>query len=232
MQNPPSYRVLVVSDGGEAAIASLSARLIQETSCEASVSQTMDEGLTRAQVEWPSLVILDLKKPTEAIQVCRTLKADRGTRRIPIIVVNASNETSERIAALEAGADDCIGRPCNSREIVLRVMAVLRRGARPRAEEHLVQGPIRVDPARCQVAVENRNVHLTAVEFKLLQTLVRQPGQVQSREVLLNEARGNSQLRVESRTIDTHIRRLREKLGKAAYLVETVRGSGYRLRPT
>ncbi|MGI9087054.1 MAG: response regulator transcription factor [Chthoniobacterales bacterium] len=230
--NPPRYRVLIVSDGGEQAIGSLSARLTQETGFETSGSDTMEEGLTRAQTEWPSLVILDLKKRTDAIYLCRTLKADHGTGRIPIIIVNASNETNDRIAALEAGADDCIGRPCNPREIVLRAMAVLRRGVRTTAEEHLVQGPIRVDPARCHVAVENRSIHLTAVEFKLLQALVKQPGQVQSREMLLGEARGHSELGVESRTIDTHIRRLRGKLGKAAYLVETVRGSGYRLRPT
>ena len=191
----------------------------------------MEAGLTKIQTEWPSLIILDLQNRAEVARLCRAVKADQGTKRIPIIIVTAENQARDRIAGLEAGADDCVGKPFNPRELVLRVKAVLRRGTRIVSEERFVRGPISMDPERCQVAIDNRRIHLTTVEFKLLRTLVKHPGEVQSREALLHEARGNGESLV-SRTIDTHIRRLRRKLGKAANLVETVRGAGYRLRPT
>lgn len=230
MSAPGRTRILIIADQKET-ISSLSVRLLQEEAFDVVVAREMEDGLTKAQAEWPALIILDLLHGYEALELCRSLKSDHGTRTIPIIILTAANATADRIAGLEAGADDYVGKLCNSREIVLRIKAVLRRGIREVTEAHFVRGPIRLDPDRCHVAVDNKQISLTAVEFKLLRTLVKQPGEVQSREALQSEARGNGEL-LESRTIDTHIRRLRRKLGKAAHLVETVRGSGYRLRPT
>lgn len=223
------FRVLVVADQ-RGTTASLSSRLAHEPAYEVLSASKMEAGLEKAQVEWPSLVILDLAKRDEMFYLCETLKSDHGTSQIPIIMISAANEIADRIAGLEAGVADYIGKPCNSRELALRVKAVLRRGTRATAEEQLVRGPIQVDPARCRVTVENKQIKLTAVEFKLLWSMARQTGEVQSREALLTDARGNGEAQLESRTIDTHIRRLRRKLGKAAHLVETVRGLGYRLR--
>ena len=223
-------RILILSDQSET-IDVLSTCLSQEGNFEVCTAGDMETGLRRIQTEWPSLVILDLLDRTDVVRFCRAVKGDHGTRGIPIIIVTAANQTLDRIAGLEAGADDCVGKPFSPREIVLRVKAVLRRGTRTVIEEQFVRGPIRMDPERCRVAVDNRRIHLTAVEFKLLRTLVKQPGQVQSREALLSQA-GSNRESLAIRTIDTHIRRLRQKLGKAAHLVETVRGSGYRLRPT
>jgi len=223
-------RVLIIADQKET-VSALSTRLLQEEAFDVVTASDIQSGLTKTQSDWPSLIILDLPHCSEMFDLCQVLKTDQGTRSIPIIIITAANETADRIAGLEAGADDYVGKPCNPREIVLRIKAVLRRGKRAATELQFVRGPISVDTARCQVAVNNRRVQLTAVEFKLLRALVKQPGQVQSRERLLSEARGNGEL-VDSRTIDTHIRRLRRKLGKAADLVETVRGAGYRLRPT
>lgn len=230
MTGPVRVRILIVADQEET-INWLSHHFRQEEAFVISSAADMEAGLTKAQTEWPSLIVLDLQRPAEMLELCRVLKSDHGTNSIPIIILAVAREAADRIAGLEAGADDYIGKPCNQREVVLRVRAVLRRGKRTVTEEEFVRGPIRVDPARCHVAIDNRKIHLTAVEFKLLRTLVKQPGQVQSREALQGAALGNGE-RLESRTIDTHIRRLRRKLGKAAYLVETIRGSGYRLRPT
>lgn len=176
------------------------------------------------------MIILDLLNRERVFELCRSVKTDRGTMGIPIIIVAEAKDAADRIAGLELGVDDYVEKPFNARELILRAKAVLRRKHRPARDEQLVLGPIRLDPARCQVAVDQRPLRLTAVEFKLLRLLVRNPGLVHSREALLTEARGAGEL-VESRTIDTHIRRLRQKMGDAAHFVETVRGSGYRLRP-
>jgi two-component system phosphate regulon response regulator PhoB len=226
---PQRLRILVVADQNEAVEVLFTCA--REECFEIYSVGDMETGLTRIQTEWPSLIILDLQDRAQVARLCHAVRADQGTQRIPIIIVTAENQTRDRIAGLESGADDCVGKPFNPRELVLRVKAVLRRGTRLVSEELFVRGPITMDPARCHVAVDNRRIHLTTVEFKLLRTLVKQPGEVQSRETLLHEARGNGES-LASRTIDTHIRRLRRKLGKAAHLVETVRGSGYRLRPT
>lgn len=229
--NPPFLlRILIIADQWETIEVS-STYLLQEENFATYTAGDMETGLRKIQTEWPSLIILDLQDRAEVARLCRAVKADQGTKGIPIIVVTAENQPKDRIAGLEAGADDCVGKPFSPRELVLRVKAVLRRGARIVSEERFVRGPISMDPGRCRVAVDDRRIHLTAVEFKLLRTLVKQPGEVQSREALLHEARGNGEP-LASRTVDTHIRRLRRKLGKAAHLVETVRGLGYRLRQT
>jgi len=155
------------------------------------------------------------------------LKSDTATSQIPILMLTAKAEEIDRIVGLEFGADDYVTKPFSPREIVLRIRAILRRAER--ADESLNAGPISIDPARHQVRVSGKQVQLTSLEFKLLRTLMQRRGRVQDRDRLLNEVWGYESV-IDTRTVDTHVRRLREKLGKAGDAIETVRGFGYRLR--
>jgi two-component system phosphate regulon response regulator PhoB len=161
------------------------------------------------------------------LEVCRILKSDATTAQIPILMLTAKAEEIDRIVGLEFGADDYVTKPFSPREVVLRIRAILRRGEKP--EETLQAGAISIDPARHQVRVNGKQVHLTSLEFKLLRTLMQRRGRVQDRDRLLNEVWGYESV-IDTRTVDTHVRRLREKLGKAGDVIETVRGFGYRLR--
>jgi two-component system phosphate regulon response regulator PhoB len=144
-------------------------------------------------------------------------------------MLTAKAEEIDRIVGLEFGADDYVTKPLSPRELVLRVNAILRRGKGEAAEEKLSIGQITLDPSRHQVSVGGRSVRLTSVEFKLLSMLMRRQGRVQERDRLLNEVWGYESL-IDTRTVDTHVRRLRKKLGKASDAIETVRGFGYRIR--
>jgi two-component system phosphate regulon response regulator PhoB len=187
-------------------------------------------GLRQARAESPALIILDLMLPKmPGLEVCKVLKSDPATKHIPIIMLTAKAEEIDRIVGLEVGADDYVTKPFSPREIVLRVKAILRRGKGDVVEEALTVGPITVDPARHRVTVAGRAVRLTSVEFKLLSMLMLRRGRVQARDRLLNEVWGYESL-IDTRTVDTHVRRLRKKLGKAADTIETVRGFGYRMR--
>ena len=183
----------------------------------------------------PDLVLLDLMLPDIAgIDVCRKLRADRATQRIPIVMLTAKTEEIDRVVGFELGADDYIGKPFSVREVVLRIKAVLRRvgareGVRGDGESELVFGALRLDVAGHQVWVDGKTVALTALEFKLLHTLVARRGRVQTREQLLEDV-WDIRADVTTRTVDTHVKRLRHKLGPAADCVETLRGVGYRFR--
>ena len=135
----------------------------------------------------------------------------------------------DRIVGLEFGADDYVTKPFSPREMLLRIKAILRRGQNNGAEESMTRGAITIDSARHRVLVGGKPVVLTAVEFKLLSMLMQRPGRVQTRDRLLSEVWGYESA-IDTRTVDTHVRRLREKLGKSASAIETVRGFGYRLR--
>ena len=187
-------------------------------------------GLRKAREELPSLIILDLMLPKmPGLEVCKALKSDGATKHIPIIMLTAKAEEIDRIVGLEFGADDYVTKPFSPRELVLRVKAIMRRGKGDVVEEALSVGPITLDPVRHHVAVDGKPVRLTSVEFKLLSMLMLRRGRVQARDRLLNEVWGYESL-IDTRTVDTHVRRLRKKLGKAADAIETVRGFGYRLR--
>jgi len=188
-----------------------------------------------AQSPRPDLILLDLMLPdVSGFEVCRELRKGEDTRDTPIIMVTARGEEIDRVVGFEVGADDYVVKPFSSRELVLRVRAILRRG-RPqesaerdeRAERAVVFGRLRVDPAAYQVWVDDEECVLTALEFKLLLTLHARKGRVQSRETLLSDVWGIT-ADVTTRTVDTHVKRLREKLGAAGSYVETVRGAGYR----
>lgn len=187
-------------------------------------------GLNKARSERPDFVILDLMLPKmPGLEVCKILKIDAATRHIPILMLTAKAEEIDRIVGLEFGADDYVTKPFSPREVVLRIRAILRRGAADEIDERLNAGPITIDPARHQVSVHGQKVNLTGLEFKLLRTLMQRRGRVQERDRLLNEVWGYESV-IDTRTVDTHVRRLREKLGKAGDSVETVRGVGYRFR--
>ena len=187
-------------------------------------------GLTKARQEPPALIVLDLMMPQmSGLEVCKLLKADPMTQAIPIILLTAKAEEIDRVLGLELGADDYVTKPFSPRELVLRINAVLRRG-RPVVEaQKLNVGAITVDPERHHVSIAGKTVRLTAVEFKLLTMLMQRPGRVHGRNRLLSDVWGYESL-IDTRTVDTHVRRLRDKLGKASHLVETVRGFGYRLK--
>jgi DNA-binding response OmpR family regulator len=188
------------------------------------------EGLKKARTESPALIVLDLMLPRmPGLEVCKVLKTDALTSHIPIIMLTAKAEEVDRIVGLEFGADDYVTKPFSPREMLLRIKAILRRGQGKMSEEKMTRGPITIDSARHRVLVGGKPIILTAVEFKLLSMLMQRPGRVQARDRLLNEVWGY-ETAIDTRTVDTHVRRLREKLGKAAGVIETVRGFGYRLR--
>jgi two-component system phosphate regulon response regulator PhoB len=185
-------------------------------------------GLQKARDTRPDFIVLDLMLPKmSGLEVCRILKGDAATAHIPILMLTAKAEEVDRIVGLEFGADDYVTKPFSPREVMLRIRAILRRGEKP--HETLQAGPISIDAARHQVRVSGKRVHLTSLEFKLLRTLMQRRGRVQDRDKLLNDVWGYESV-IDTRTVDTHVRRLREKLGKAGDAIETVRGFGYRLR--
>jgi two-component system phosphate regulon response regulator PhoB len=187
-------------------------------------------GLRRAREEAPTLVILDLMLPKmSGLEVCKILKSDSLTRHIPVLMLTARAEEIDRIVGFELGADDYVIKPFSPREVVLRAQAILRRGQTTDETQSLVAGPIAIDGIRHRVTVNDKPVQLTSLEFKLLRTLVQRRGRVQERDRLLGDVWGY-EAAIDTRTVDTHVRRLREKLGEAGDAIETIRGFGYRLR--
>ena len=187
-------------------------------------------GLRHAREDLPALILLDLMLPSmPGLEICKVLKGEPRTRHIPIIMLSAKAEEIDRIVGLELGADDYVTKPFSPRELVLRIKAVLSRREVQTEEEVVTVGKISVDISRNQVVVAGKPVTLTALEFKLLSKLMRGRGRVQSRERLLHEVWGYESA-IDTRTVDTHVRRLRQKLGKAADVIVTVRGFGYRVR--
>ena len=187
-------------------------------------------GLQKARTEKPAFIILDLMLPKmPGLEICKILKTDPGTRHIPIMMLTAKAEEIDRIVGLEFGADDYVTKPFSPREVILRIKAILRRGRGESDEETVTAGAITIDPVRHQVSVGGKRVHLTSIEFKLLRTLLQRRGRVQARDRLLNDVWGYESV-IDTRTVDTHVRRLREKLGKAGDVIETVRSFGYRFQ--
>jgi two-component system phosphate regulon response regulator PhoB len=186
------------------------------------------EGLRLASEERPDAVILDVMLPRlNGFEVAKRMKADPSTASIPLLILSAKGESEHRIKGLELGADDYLAKPFSPKELLLRIKALLRRRQASVAEEVLVVGPFTVDRTSLKVTVEGRRLDLTSTEFKLLSLLIGKEGFIQSREELLQEVWGyrNS---VDTRTVDTHMRRLREKLGEHSPHLETIRGEGYR----
>jgi two-component system phosphate regulon response regulator PhoB len=181
----------------------------------------------------PDLMLLDWMLPGQSgLALAKQLRTDPRTRGLPIIMVTARTDEADKIAGLEAWVDDYVTKPFSPRELKARIKAVLRRRAPEAAQEPLVAGPLRLDPATHRVTVDGRPVPIGPTEFRLLRFLLARPERVHSRAQLLDQVWGDD-VYIEERTVDVHIRRLRlalEPFGQDA-MIETVRGSGYRLAP-
>jgi two-component system phosphate regulon response regulator PhoB len=222
-------RILVVED--EADLRDLLAYNLRAAGHEVTECGTGSAGLAAARQFRPELVLLDLMLPdVPGTEVCRKLKAETPTLRV--VMLTARGEEIDRVVGFELGADDYVVKPFSVRELMLRVGAVLRRGTPEEPEEKpLVVGRLSFDRPRHRVLVDAKDVQLTALEFKLLGTLLSRRGRVQTRERLLEDVWEMSP-EITTRTVDTHVKRLREKLGTAGEYVETVRGVGYRFAET
>jgi len=226
MDNASGRNILIVED--ESDVTDLLSLNLRKASFKTTAAVDGATGLQKARDDRPDFIILDLMLPKmSGLEVCRILKSDTATSHIPILMLTAKAEEIDRIVGLEFGADDYVTKPFSPREVMLRIRAILRRGEKP--EETLKAASISIDPARHQVRVNGKRVHLTSLEFKLLRTLIQRRGRVQDRDKLLNDVWGYESV-IDTRTVDTHVRRLREKLGKAGDVIETVRGFGYRIR--
>ena len=188
------------------------------------------QALDMARRHSPALVLLDVMLPgLDGFEVCRRLGAQTETAHIPILMLTARGEEMDRVVGLSLGADDYVVKPFSVRELMLRVRAVLRRGGRETQSPALERHGIRLRTDAHTAEVEDTPLNLTATEFRLLEDLLRHAGTVRTREQLLNKVWGYS-FEGYARTVDTHVRRLRAKLGPAAPLLETVRGVGYRIK--
>lgn len=187
-------------------------------------------GFELVTAELPDIVILDLMLPEmSGTEVCKLLRKQSGTAAIPIIMVTAKGEEIDRVVGFEVGADDYLVKPFSSRELLLRMKAILRRTTTATvAEKSLMLGNLLIDPLRHRVTVADEEIILTSTEYKLLMILAERSGRVQSRERLLQDVWGYSS-EADTRTVDTHITRLRAKLGDAGEMILTVRGFGYKL---
>jgi two-component system phosphate regulon response regulator PhoB len=187
--------------------------------------------LELAKKERPSLVILDLMLPgMDGKDICRALKSNPLTQSIPILMLTAKAEEVDRVIGFELGADDYVTKPFSPRELVLRVKAILRRKEVVQESEKIVRiGDLLIDIDRHHVSIKKIPVQLTSTEFKLLVELISKRGRVQTREHLLDRVWGYT-YEGYARTVDTHIRRLREKLGSLNDSIETIRGVGYRFK--
>ncbi len=189
------------------------------------------EGLGLAQTQHPDLILLDLMLPDlSGIEICKRLKGETATRHVPILMLTAKGEEIDRVLGFELGAEDYVTKPFSVRELLLRIQAILRRTQPVRSQDSgdpVQFGNLRVDPGAYRVWVRNAEVQLTSMEFRLLMTLYERRNRVQTRASLLEDVWG-MQADTETRTVDTHVKRLREKLGDAESYIETVRGVGYR----
>jgi two-component system phosphate regulon response regulator PhoB len=224
-------RILVIED--EQDLADLLEYNLKADGHEPEVARTGAAGVARVKASKPELVLLDLMLPdVSGSEVCRMIRELPDGRRLPIIMVTARGEETDRVRGLELGADDYVVKPFSVKELLLRVKAVLRRGPEEpggSAREGVrTAGDIRLDPVRHEVTVKGQPVVLTALEFRLLKTFLERPGRVQTRETLLSDVWG-IEADITTRTVDTHVKRLREKLGPSGDVIETIRGVGYKL---
>ncbi|OAM86982.1 response regulator transcription factor [Termitidicoccus mucosus] len=230
-------KVLIVDD--EADVTDLVAYNLRAKGCTVETLNDPTSSIGVARSFLPDLVILDVMMPDlSGVQICKMLRADPQLKNVPVIFLTAKAEEHDRVQGLEIGADDYICKPFSTKELTLRIQSILRRSAAgittaaapsspSSATRHQV-GDINLDVERHAVTVHGQPIELTATEFKLLQLLMERRGRVQTREHLLLNV-WNYETEIETRTVDTHIRRLREKLGTEADWIETIRGVGYRL---
>ena len=221
-------KILIIED--EADIRELLAYNLQKEGFAVLAAGDGRLGLEMARTHTPALVLLDLMLPgIDGLTVCRELERNPATAPIPLIMLTAKGEELDRVVGLELGADDYVVKPFSVRELILRIRKILQRQAQAGSGANLSRHGVAVNQNAHKVSVNGADVDLTATEFRLLGTLIRHAGQVLTREQLLNSVWGY-QFEGYARTVDTHVRRLRSKLGNAADMVETVRGVGYRFK--
>ncbi len=220
--------ILIVED--EEDIAKLVARTLEKDHFKTSIARNLTDAQKILNQKRPDLVVLDLMLPDgDGLELCKNLRFREG-EEIPVVILTAKGEEVDRILGFEMGADDYIVKPFSPRELLLRIKAVLRRTKQaPSTAEPLRFQGLEIFPAQMEVYVEGQPVRLTRTEFNLLLTLAEARGKVLSREALLDKVWGYT-FEGYARTVDTHIRRLRKKLGPAAFHIETVWGIGYRFR--
>jgi two-component system, OmpR family, phosphate regulon response regulator PhoB len=223
-------RILVIED--EADIRQILAYNLGVEGHEVLLAERGAAGLTLAREKRPDLVLLDLMLPdVSGLEICRSLKSDGTLRSIPVIMLTARSEEIDRVVGFQLGADDYVAKPFSVRELVLRIAAVLRRAQATTGPAETPNefrfGRLRVDRGAHRAWVDNQEIVLTPLEMRLLCTLYERRGRVQPRGALLDDV-WDANPENNTRTVDTHVKRLREKLGPAGVYVETVRGVGYR----
>ncbi len=186
--------------------------------------------LDKIKNQLPDLIILDLMLPgMSGLDLCKEIRADKNLSQLSIIMLSAKGEEVDRIVGFEIGADDYVTKPFSVRELILRVKVILKKQSNSTDQEGLIKfGALSLNLDAHQLLINNKEINLTALEFKLLKHLVQRRGRVQSRDQLLGNVWGYSS-EVTTRTVDTHIKRLREKLGTVGSYIQTIRGVGYRL---
>ncbi|MEA3328821.1 MAG: response regulator transcription factor [Candidatus Omnitrophota bacterium] len=222
-----SEKILIVEDDRH--ISKLVKYNLEKAGFKCDIRITGESALEVLNNEPVNLVILDIMLPKmDGFEVCRQIKQDKKLSTIPIIMLTAKGEEVDRVVGLELGADDYVIKPFSPRELVLRAKAVLKRGKIEEiTKDVLAADKLKVDIPRHKTIVNKKEIKLTQMEFKLLVILMQKTGRVQSREQLLNDV-WDLAAEVTTRTVDTHIKRLRQKLGKMGRLIETVRGIGYK----
>ena len=223
----PVARILVIED--ETDLQNVLEYNLRQAGHEVVLAASGGEGLRRCRERVPDLILLDLMLPDmPGTDVCRAIRGDGALRQLPILMLTARSEEVDRVVGFELGADDYVSKPFSMRELLLRVQAILRRARGELEPARQIQfGRLRFDREAHRTWVDGEEVELTALERRLLVLLYDRRGRVQSRDSLLEEVWGVSS-EITTRTVDTHIKRLREKLGAAAAYIETVRGAGYR----
>ena len=229
MADTRSKRILIVDD--EPDVTELVSYQLRAKGYAVEALNNPAQSIAKIRAFQPDLIILDVMMPDiSGIQICRMLRADPKTKPIPVVFLTAKAEEADRVLGLEVGGDDYICKPFSVKELALRVQGLLRRIPSPEDDQpkRLDIGTIVLDNERHEVTLHGAPIELTATEFRLLRLLMERKGRVQTREHLLLNV-WNYETEIETRTVDTHIRRLREKLGDQADLIETLRGVGYRM---
>ena len=223
-------KILIVED--EASLVEVLSYNLQREGYEVVIAKEGREGLRKAQMQLPDLVLLDLMLPgLNGLDICRELRASPRTAGITILMLTAKGEETDQVVGFAMGADDYVTKPFSVKVLMQRIKVLLRRQGNPEPIGDVIEAAgIRVDKRAHQVTVKDESIALTPTEFRLLETLLRQPGRAFTRHDLMDAAVGDTI--VLERTIDVHIKSLRRKLGDAGERIETVRGVGYRFRDT
>ena len=221
-------KILIVED--EQDISEMIAYNLEKEGFETALASDGEDALPLARSERPDLVVLDVMLPgMDGLEICRAIRRDPELAHLPVIMLTARAQETDKIVGLELGADDYITKPFSPKELVARIRAILRRVAKPRPASAIRAGVLEVDPLKHRASLEGEPLALTSTEFGILHYLASRPGEAVTRQTIIMDVLGYS-ADVYDRTVDTHIKTLRKKLGPARGYIETVRGKGYRFR--